>query len=163
MTLTAGKTHDAGDVRLYSSDLGFYIGEDAPETPELAWEADYKTALERSKKESRPLMVMMTATWCGPCKLLEQETLADPWIRHFLSKFVVVKAYEDKEVEKTYQYAGYPTLVFCDSSGKLVHKTVGYQPAFAFAAQCAKACKGLGTEMPTELQLLIEKKIVAVE
>jgi thiol-disulfide isomerase/thioredoxin len=163
VVLAAGDTHDAGDVRLFSSDLDFYIGQEAPETPELAWEADYKAALERSKNESRPLMVMMTATWCGPCKLLEQETLADPWIRHFLASFVVVKAYEDRDVEKTHGLQGYPTLVFCDSSGKQVHKTVGYQPAFAFASQCAKAYKGLNTELPAELQLLIEKKIVAVE
>jgi hypothetical protein len=47
ITLAAGETTDAGDVRLFASDLGFYIGHEAPETPELAWEADFKTALER--------------------------------------------------------------------------------------------------------------------
>jgi thiol-disulfide isomerase/thioredoxin len=163
ITLAAGETTDAGEVRLFSSDLGFYVGHEAPETPELAWEADFKTALERSKKEDRPLMVMMTATWCGPCKMLELETLSDPWIRHFLSKFVVVKAYEDREVEKTYGLNGYPTLVFCDSSGEQVHKTVGYQPAFSFASQCAKAIKGLEAELPADLQVLIEKKIIEVK
>ncbi|HEY3394191.1 MAG TPA: thioredoxin family protein [Lacipirellulaceae bacterium] len=163
VTLKPGETTDAGDVRLFASDLGFYIGHEAPETPELAWETDFKAALERSKKENRPLMVMMTATWCGPCKMLESETLADPWIRHFLSNFVVVKAYEDRDVEKTYGLNGYPTLVFCDSSGEQVHKTVGYQPAFAFASQCAKAIKGLESELPEELQVLIEKKIIQVE
>jgi thiol-disulfide isomerase/thioredoxin len=163
VTLAAGETTDAGDVRLLSSDLGFYVGHEAPETSELAWEADFNTALERSKKENRPLMVMMTATWCGPCKMLESQTLSDPWIRHFLSSFVVVKAYEDREVEQTYGLNGYPTLVFCDSSGKQVHKTVGNQPAHSFATQCAKAIKGLDAEMPAELQALIEKKVIAVE
>jgi thiol-disulfide isomerase/thioredoxin len=162
-TLDAGEITDAGDVRLFASDLGFYIGHEAPETPELAWETDFKTALERSKKESRPLMVMMTATWCGPCKMLESETLADPWIRHFLAKFVVVKAYEDREVEQKYGLNGYPTLVFCDSSGEQAHKTVGHQPPHSFASQCAKAINGLDAEMPAELQALIDKKIIQVE
>jgi thiol-disulfide isomerase/thioredoxin len=163
VTLAAGEATDAGEVRLFSSDLGFYIGHEAPETPELAWEADYKAALERSKKENRPLMVMMTATWCGPCKKLESETLSDPWIRHFLSKFVVVKAYEDREVEQTYGLNGYPTLVFCDSGGEQVHKTVGHQPTHSFATQCAKAIKGLDTDLPAELQVLVEKKIIEAE
>jgi thiol-disulfide isomerase/thioredoxin len=163
VTLKPGETTDAGEVRLFASDLGFYIGHEAPETPELAWEADFKTALARSKEENRPLMVMMTATWCGPCKLLEAETLADPWIRHFLSNFVVVKAYEDREVEQKYGLNGYPTLVFCDSGGEQVHKTVGYQPAHSFATQCAKAIKGLDADLPAELQVLAEKKIIEVE
>src|SRR5262245_59671569 len=62
----------------------------------LAWEKDYPSAITKAKAEKKPLMIMMTATWCGPCKMLEKETLDDPWVRYFLSNFVVVKAYEDK-------------------------------------------------------------------
>ena len=129
-TLVAGQQLETETLRLFNSDLGFYIGKPAPPTEELAWEPDYKTALKRAETEKKPLLVMMTATWCGPCQLLEKQTLNDAWIRHFLSSFVVVKAYEDREVEQKYGLRGYPTLVFIDSSGKSVHTCVGYMPAF---------------------------------
>src|SRR5207253_280925 len=83
--------------------------------------------------------VMMTATWCGWCKVLEKETLSDPWVRHFLSGFVLVKAYEDRAVEQKYGLSGYPTLVFTDSAGKSVHKTVGHQAQLPFSRECARA------------------------
>jgi thioredoxin-related protein len=74
-----------------------------------------------------------------------------------------VKAYEDREVEQQYGLNGYPTLVFCDNSGEQVHKTVGYQPPYSFATQCAKAIKGLEAKLPAELQVLIEKEIIEAE
>jgi thiol-disulfide isomerase/thioredoxin len=159
-TLTAGQQLETDTLRLFSSDLGFYIGKPAPTTDELAWEPDYDTALKRAQTEKKPLLIMMTATWCGPCQLLEQQTLNDAWIRHFLSSFVVVKAYEDREVEKQYGLRGYPTLVFTDSTGKAVHTCVGYMPTFSFAAHCAQALQGVSTELPPEIETLIEKGVI---
>ncbi len=60
----------------------------------LPWEKDYTTALARAKAEKRPLFLMLTATWCGPCKMLESQTLPDSAIRAGLKEFVWVKAYE---------------------------------------------------------------------
>ena len=36
VTLAAGETFEMGDCRLFASDLGFYIGHEPPEAPELA-------------------------------------------------------------------------------------------------------------------------------
>jgi thiol-disulfide isomerase/thioredoxin len=163
LSLPPGEEFDAGEIRLFSSDLGFYVGHEPPETPELAWEPDYATALKKAEAENRPLLVMMTATWCGPCKMLEQESLNDPWIRHFLAPFVMVQAFEDQDIEKTYGLGGYPTLAFCDSAGELVHKHIGYVPPSSFAAECVKALEALHAELPAELQLLVEKGIVTVD
>ena len=153
---------DLGTIPLRSSDLGFYVGKPAPKTGELAWEKDYQTALKKAQAQKKPVMVMMTATWCGPCKMLEKETLNDPWIRYFLSRFVIVKAYEDKDVEKTYGMNGYPTLVFTDRDGKEAVRTVGYQPALSFAGVCTKAYQKLGQPLPDELRILVEKKVVTL-
>jgi thiol-disulfide isomerase/thioredoxin len=156
----AGRELDLGTCRLQCTDLGYYIGGQAPAAGELKWEKDYPSALKVAQADKKPLLVMMTATWCGPCKMLEKETLNDPWIRHFLSGFVVVKAYEDKDVENKYGLSGYPTLVFTDSGGKEVHKLVGYKARLPFAAECARAYQKLGLKPPAELQTLIDKKVV---
>jgi thiol-disulfide isomerase/thioredoxin len=158
-----GEQLDVGTYRLFANDLGFYVGKPAPKSGELAWEKDYETALSRAKAEKKPLMVMMTATWCGPCKMLEKQTLDEPWTRYFLSEFVIVKAYEDKDVEKTYGLTGYPTLVFTDSEGKAAYTTVGYKEVLPFAMECAKAYRKLNMKTPSELQTLIEKKIIVLD
>ena len=163
VTLTAGQPSDAGTVRLYSSDLGFYIGTPAPQTDANVWETDYQIALRRAQSEQRPMLVMMTATWCGPCKLLEEKTLNDAWIRYFLSRFILVKVYEDQEVEKLYGLQGYPTLAFADSSGKLTHKCVGYMPTSRFAAECRKALAALSIDLPVEMEKLVERGIIQLE
>jgi thiol-disulfide isomerase/thioredoxin len=160
LTLSPGSMQNAGTIKLKSNDIGFYIRKPAPKTGELRWEKDYHSALSKAKAENKPLMVMMTATWCGPCKALESETLNNPWIRYFLADFVIVKAYEDAEVEKIYGGNGYPTLVFTDPSGKEAERTVGYQTTVPFAGVCAKAMKKLGTKLPAELKMLAEKKLI---
>lgn len=163
IVLQPGEVHDAGNLRLRSTDLGFYVGAEAPDVPELAWEKDFETALQRAKRENRPLFIMMTATWCGPCKMLERDSLSNVWIRKFLEPFVVVQAFEDRDVEKKYDYEGYPTLVFANSAGESAFKSVGYQPAIEFAATVAKGLKSVEQDLPAELQTLIDKEVVTVE
>ena len=126
------------------------------------WEKDIEAARKRAKDEGKPMMIMMTATWCGPCKMLESKTLSDPWVQKFLKEFVVVQAYEDKEVEKLYDGNAYPTLVFTDKTGKEMHRTLGYQPAGVFSGNILKACQELGIPPDADLKTLADKKVVKV-
>ena len=161
VTLKPGEEKDLGEVRLQTTDVGAYIGKAAPKTDKLSWEKDYAAALARADKEKKPILVMETATWCGWCKKLEADTLDDPWVRYALSDYVVVKAFEDKEVEGKYGCGGYPTLVFTDSTGKKMHQSVGYMPVAPFLEQVARADRKLGVALPAELQALADKKIIA--
>lgn len=161
VTLTTGQPLEVEPLRLFSSDFSHYIGKPAPTTEALTWEPDFNTALKRAETEKRPMLVMLTATWCGPCKLLEDQTLNDPWIRHFLSPFVMVKAYEDRDVEKRLGAgSGYPTLVFTDSTGKVMHNSIGHMPPHLFVVHYARALKAASLPLPPEIETLIEKKVI---
>jgi thiol-disulfide isomerase/thioredoxin len=159
--LEPGKVKDLGVIKLATTDLSFYIGKPAPVSGTLSWESNFDVAMKRAVAEKKPVMVMMTATWCGWCKKLEKDTLDDPWVKHFLSNFVIVQAYEDKKVEKKYGQNGYPTLVFIDFDGVEVHRIVGYKQTVPFLADCVKAMNKLSIKLPEELQLLIDKKVVS--
>lgn len=163
VSLKSGAPLDLGACRLFSTDIGKYVGKPAPNSQALAWESNFAAAAQRAQREKKPLMIMMTATWCGYCKLLEDQTLSDPWVRHFLSDFVVVKAYEDKQVEAKYGPRGYPTLVFTDSEGKPAYMSIGFKPTLAFCAECALAIDALKLAMPPELQVLIDKKVIELK
>jgi thiol-disulfide isomerase/thioredoxin len=36
---------------------------------------DYKTAFKRAQQDDKPLLVLVTATWCPPCRLMKQTTI----------------------------------------------------------------------------------------
>ena len=84
---------------------------------DLPWEKDFPTALAKAKFSHQPLFLMLTATWCGPCKMLEAQTLTATATRSGLKDFIWVKAYEDQKLNERFKAGGYPTLVFLDSSG----------------------------------------------
>ena len=90
----------------------------------LTWEHSEAVAVERARAERRPMIVDFTAEWCGACKKLSKETLADPRVMQKASNFVAVKIDatndEDPQVESVkgkYQVMALPTLVIYDSSG----------------------------------------------
>jgi hypothetical protein len=83
-------------------------------------------------------------------------------VTRLLSGYVLVQAFEDKQVEEKYGNGGYPTLVFTDSTGNVAHKFVGYRAVLPFLEQLALAEQKLGRKLPEELQTLADKKLITV-
>jgi thiol-disulfide isomerase/thioredoxin len=121
----------------------------------LPWEADYATALAKARAENRPLFLMLTATWCGPCKVLERQTLTTPAVRAGLNEFVWVQAFEDKTLDKKFGASGYPTLVFLDpSTEKVIGRSSGAEPPNVFLAHVIQARKSAGLPLSNEMKEL---------
>ncbi len=75
----------------------------------------------------QPVLVDFTATWCGPCKMLDPivEELAVEW----QDKVKVVKVDVDNnpDIPMQYQVMGVPTLMlFIDGTPQ--HRMSGYKP-----------------------------------
>ncbi len=131
------------------------------EDNELPWEESFSSAMEKAKKEKRPIFLMMTATWCGPCKMLESKTLPDRHVRDGMKDFVWVQAFEEKDVEAKYGLTGYPTLVFIDpEQDRVIHKTVGYQTVGPFLKNVIQARKSGELPLSKELERLASKIFV---
>ncbi|RMG84197.1 MAG: DUF255 domain-containing protein [Bacteroidetes bacterium] len=93
--------------------------------------------LERAKTEDKIIFMDAYAVWCGPCKQMSRTTFTDPEVGAFFNKhFINVKMDMEKgegaQLAKTYQVMAYPTLLFIDSDGKVVHRSVGFQNAKQF-------------------------------
>lgn len=76
---------------------------------------------------SLPVLVDFTATWCGPCKMVDPiiKQLADDW----KDKAKVVKCDADQNQNILMQYGvmGIPTIMLF-KGGKMVERVTGYQP-----------------------------------
>jgi thioredoxin 1 len=74
-----------------------------------------------------PVVVDFTATWCGPCKMLDPivKQLAQEWEGKV--KVVKLDVDENASVAIQYQVMGVPTLMLF-SGGEARHRLTGYQP-----------------------------------
>jgi thioredoxin 1 len=85
---------------------------------------------------NQPVIVDFTATWCGPCKLLDPvvKQLAQDWD----GKVKVVKLDVDSNpnLAMQYQVMGVPTLLLF-VNGKPNQRITGYQPKDRIAAKFA--------------------------
>jgi len=115
---------------------------------QILWEQSYSTAKKTAERTHKPLMVVMSAQWCGPCKDLDKNTFTDPLIIEILKPFVVVKTNEDKVAENELGLNGYPTIVFLDANQKAVHRTLGYYSPGLFFKEVMRAYELCGLEIP---------------
>jgi thiol-disulfide isomerase/thioredoxin len=96
------------------------------------YHGSFNEALEESKKTGKPIFMDAFAKWCGPCKRMAATTFKDEAVGAYFNKnFICLKIdWEESEgasLRNKYPVNAYPTLMFIDSKGEVVHKVVGGQ------------------------------------
>ncbi len=95
----------------------------------------FAEVLRRAKAEGKPVMLDVVAAWCGPCKIMDKTTFADPGVVAWAKKSVVparvdAEKGEGRKVSARYQAFSFPTIVFLDGDGNEIDRLVGaYQAA----------------------------------
>ncbi len=145
-------------------EMGENAGEDVAATKELlnAIQKELKTAPQDhsngmhftegtwdeikalAKKENKYIFVDAYAVWCGPCKWMAKNVFTDPSVgEQFNPNFVNYKFDMEKgegpAFAQEHGVAAYPTLLFFNSDGELVHKAVGAQPVEQLIAESKNA------------------------
>lgn len=83
-----------------------------------------------AKASGKLIFVDAYATWCGPCKWMAKEVFTEDAVgKVFNEQFINAKfdmeEGEGKMLASAYKVDAYPTLLFIDGNGNLVHKAVG--------------------------------------
>lgn len=96
------------------------------------FEGTWDEALQLAKKENKLIFLDVYATWCGPCKRLSAQTFPDPEVgKYYNERFINVKVDGEKgeglTLRQRYGVRGYPTLLFINHKGEVVHKTAGFR------------------------------------
>lgn len=103
---------------------------------------NWKQVKEKARKENKYIFVDIYTTWCVPCKKMAVEIFPLKSVGdYFNAKFINIKVqmdstekdenevkkwYQDaKEMARTYPISAYPTYLFFNPEGILVHKVVG--------------------------------------
>ncbi len=92
--------------------------------------------LKAEAKSKKKLIFLDAFTeWCGPCKMMSSGTFTDTEVgKFFNANFINYKLDMEKGegpgIAVRYEIMAYPTLLFLNAKGELVHKVMGFrQPA----------------------------------
>ena len=91
------------------------------------WFSDFQKATAEAKKTNRPMLVMFSASWCAPCKMMIAQVFPDDKVKAALKD--VVPVYVDSEVDVALAtengIRAYPTFVCLSPTGQSVTSRVG--------------------------------------
>ena len=96
--------------------------------------AAWTDVLAQAKAENRIIFVDAYTTWCGPCKQMSARVFTQDAVgQHFNANFINVKMDMEgpvgRKLAQQYRVMVYPTLLFVNGDGEVVHRSAGYQNA----------------------------------
>jgi thioredoxin-related protein len=89
------------------------------------------SALMLAKAQNKPIFIDFYTSWCAPCKVMTAEVFPQAKVgTYFNSQFINCKIQcDDKgigvKMGEKYQVNAYPTLMFLDAKGELIHSMAG--------------------------------------
>ncbi len=105
------------------------------------WGYDVDKAFALSKETGKPVLMMLTADWCGPCQVLKKEVLSLPEVdEQIQARFTPVvwdltepSEADLKRAEKWQVGAGIPEMLIFDAQGDMpVNRIMGAVPQSQF-------------------------------
>jgi thiol:disulfide interchange protein len=115
-----------------------------PSGGEIGWiDQNYDAALAKAETDDKLIMIDVYTDWCAPCKKMDKETFPAEEVVNRAANFVNLKLDAEKgqgpEVQRKFGVTAYPTILFVNGKGELVHTVVGLQSAQQLAAEMDKA------------------------
>ncbi len=110
---------------------------------EVHWNKDIRQAAEQAAKEKKPLLIMVSAPWCGYCQKMLHTTFQDEKLIGRLNNCFVPVYLDADENEKWVQQLkvdALPTTLLVSSEMKVVKRLSGYQSAEQINGQIVKLC-----------------------
>ena len=105
--------------------------DDAADAMKVEWQDWGQAAFDRARDAEQPILLSMTAEWCGWCQTMDATTYARPRIAAIANHdFVPIRVDADRHprVRDRYNAGGFPSTVVLTPSGKLIAATSFLKP-----------------------------------
>ncbi len=117
-------------------------------------EMSYAEVLEMAKEQEKLVMLFFRLDSCPNCQRMENNTFPDEKvIRYFNENFLSLKintmSVEGVRANRIYNIKTHPGIIFLDSKGNEVHRTIGFHSPESFILEGRKALAGGKIELRT--------------
>jgi thiol:disulfide interchange protein len=97
----------------------------------------YDDMVSMAKKEKKPYFVDITASWCLPCKLMDETVFQEQMVKQYVKENyraiqLDVEDFDAMILKSEYQVKSLPTILFFNSKGKMISKEEGLQTGTNF-------------------------------
>ncbi|RZM28543.1 MAG: DUF255 domain-containing protein [Pedobacter sp.] len=102
--------------------------------------------LALAKKEGKLIFLDAQTEWCRPCRMMERDvftldTVADFYNANYINASIDMEKGEGPALNKKYKVTSYPTYLFINGDGEVVHTAGGYTDPAPFIAIGKEALK----------------------
>lgn len=92
--------------------------------------SDWEAVKAKAKATNKPIFVDTYASWCEPCKWMDKHVFAKGEVAHFFGKHYISYKLDIEQGEgiafaEKYRVYSYPTLLYFNPEGELVHRLIG--------------------------------------
>lgn len=103
----------------------------------LFTDMSYDQVVQKAKKEKKPYYVDLTASWCLPCKLMDETVFQDQLVRqyteeNYLAVQLDIEDFDALILKSEHQVKSLPTILFFNYKGKLMGREEGLQTGTKF-------------------------------
>jgi thiol-disulfide isomerase/thioredoxin len=101
------------------------------------FKGSWKALKEEAKKQNKMIYVDVYTTWCGPCKQMAKDVFPNPKVgqvfnANFINYKIDAEAGEGMALSKTYSVQAYPTSLFLNQNGDVIHQIRGSRTVDTF-------------------------------
>ena len=109
----------------------------------IVWHG-YETGEALSRHQQKPVWISFSTACCGWCRKLKKEVFTDPGVVGESRRLICIEVDGDhrRDLVSRYQVREFPTSVFLDPAGRLLHKVVGCRSASQYATEMQHAKSG---------------------
>jgi thiol-disulfide isomerase/thioredoxin len=108
------------------------------------FQGSWAQLLETAKKQGKLIFVDVYTDWCAPCKQMDKDVLPSREVGNkyndlFISYKLDAEKGEGIAIANKYSVTAYPTYLYLDPQGYLLHRAVGFFLPAPFIAQAERA------------------------